>query len=211
MMGRIDAPRSSQVLAELAVFGLEDRIRKAATGKLVERDPRPFVGLLINWLHEPIAYQLGKKAGTDVLRVEGTTTIVERLYSVETLSSPMSQPAGPFARTNPTPPANLGALRAIQDQERNDVQEIERANYRIAQVNARTARLLTIVTGQDLGQSPEPWTAWWSGELGYSYQSPRRPLPSRSSPTTSRSSTSRRRRPWSRWSIIPASGRGRRS
>ena len=83
LLGRIDSPTSAQELAKLAVFGLDDPVRTTALDRLAGRDPRTFIGLLINWLREPIRFQ-AEGPGTDgepaVLRVEGDRSIVERVY-----------------------------------------------------------------------------------------------------------------------------------
>ena len=177
LFGRIDAPRSSQILAELAVYGLDEKIRVAASRKLVHRDPRTFVGLMINWLREPIGYQFAMQGGSGLLRIEGPTAIVERVYAPENQNGPATPPIGRGPGANRTPADNQAATRAIRDREKADVQEIERANFKIAQTNGRVERVLKAVTGMNLGQSAEPWTAWWTSELGYSYQSPPPPTP----------------------------------
>jgi Pretoxin HINT domain/HEAT repeats len=178
LFGRIDAPRASQILAELAVFGLDEPIRSAASRRLVTRDPRPFVGLLINWLHEPVRYHFVMQGTSGLLRVEGSSSIVERFYEPELKKGSTTQPAGPGLRANVVmPETNPGAIQAVRAREQTDVKAIERANFRIVQTNERVERILKTVTGMDFGQNAEPWTAWWTSELGYSYQSPPPPAP----------------------------------
>ena len=47
----------------------------------------------------------------------------------------------------------------------------------INRTNLRVERTLKGVTGVDLGSDPQPWTVWWTGELGYYYESPKPPEP----------------------------------
>ena len=173
LLGRIDAPRASQGLAELSVFGLDTQVRLSATRKLAGRDPRTFVGLLINWLREPIRYENFAEGVTGLLRVEGTSAIIERFYSASLGFGATARTAGRGFEAVPVGSMNQGMTRAVSDRQRDDIQAIERANYTIERTNARVEKTLQAVTGVDLGKAPEPWTAWWTSELGYSYESPK--------------------------------------
>ena len=177
LLGGIDAPPSSQALARLAVFGLDGLVRLKATDKLVGRDPRPFVGLLINWLREPVRYQVVDEAAEGVLRVEGTSAIIERSYSPTLGPLPATRPAGRVFGPDAIGAVNRGMMEVVRERRRVDVVAIDRANYVIERTNARVERTLQLVTGVDLGKSPGPWASWWTGELGYSYQSPPPPEP----------------------------------
>ncbi|WP_435006091.1 polymorphic toxin-type HINT domain-containing protein [Tundrisphaera lichenicola] len=165
VLARLDSPLSSQVLAHLAVFGLDDSVRIAALRSLGRRDPRTFVGLLINWFQEPIRYEVVRGTGrrvSGILRVEGPSVIVERTYQT-------SQTAqfGGRAGTN-----DADARDAVNARQRTDIRALERSNVAIELTNARVERALEVVTGVDLGPNPESWTGWWIDELGYSYRSP---------------------------------------
>ena len=177
LLGGIDAPRSSQILAGLAVFGLDGLVRLKATEKLAGRDPRPFVGLLINWLHEPIRFEVVDEAAAGLLRVEGTSAIIERFYSPTLNAGRATRPAGTMFGPDASGAINQGMIRAVRERRREDVLAIERANYAIERTNARVERTLQVVTGVDLGKDPVTWTSWWTGELGYSYESPKPPTP----------------------------------
>ena len=177
LLGGIDAPRSSQILAELAIFGLDGKVRFKAVEKLAGRDPRTFVGLLINWLHEPIRFEVVDEGAAGVLRVEGTSAIIERFYSPTINAGSANRPAGQMFGPDAVGAVNQGMAQAIRERRRVDLVEIERANYVIERTNARVERTLQVVTGVDLGQKPQPWTSWWTGELGYSYESPKPPAP----------------------------------
>ncbi len=177
LLGRIDAPESSLALAELAVFGADEKVRQSAVKKLRPRDPRPFVGLLINWLHEPIRYEALSMGSAGLLRVEGTTAIVERFYSASPRRG--ATPGLAVGRNRPDPGVNRSeaARKAVLDRQRDDSRAIDRANYAIELTNLRVEKTLQAVTGVDHGKSPGPWAEWWTGELGYSYQSPPPPEP----------------------------------
>ncbi len=181
LLGRIDAPRSTRELAKLAIFGLERPVRASALDRLVGRDPRSFVGLLINWLREPIRFQAqgpdddGQQA---VLRVEGDRAIVERAYEPFLVDRsgrrlPGDDRAGPF-RTGlaaPTPQASADTRRAVLEREESDVRNLQRVNATIERTNARVEQALVRATGEDLGRSQQAWTVWWTSELGYGYES----------------------------------------
>jgi len=170
VLGQIDSPGSSSALAELSVFGLDEPIRLSALRHLLRRDPRPFTGMVINWLRDPIRYQVLAARGPDTvagLRVEGEAAIVERTYS----ATPNTATAPP-SRANPAGSAGLEGQQAVRTRQRADIREIDRSNVSIELTNARIERTLQSVTGVDLGQDRPAWAGWWTGELGYSYQSP---------------------------------------
>jgi hypothetical protein len=191
VLGHVDSARSSQVLAELSVFGSDETVRLAALRQLVRRDPRTFVGMLINWLRDPIRYEVVPASGpigVGTLRVEGESSIVERSYT----AAPSTNPGGPRTdqvtqlgsdgrpfRLNrlisPAEPVADDARRAIGDRQREDTRSIDRSNVSIELTNARVELALESVTGMDLGQSREAWAGWWTSELGYSYESPKPP------------------------------------
>ncbi|HWE36072.1 MAG TPA: HEAT repeat domain-containing protein, partial [Isosphaeraceae bacterium] len=64
--------------------------------------------------------------------------------------------------------AALGA----QQQLAHDVAAIDAQNDEIKQLNGRVARVLGDVAGQDRGEDPESWRAWWVDLKGYAYTSP---------------------------------------
>jgi Pretoxin HINT domain len=70
---------------------------------------------------------------------------------------------------------NLEQIReANQDLERRlamDVYFLDATNDGINMFNARALPVLKAITGRDLGVEPEKWKAWWTDQLGYSYQS----------------------------------------
>ncbi len=188
ILGRIDAPKATQELAKLAVFGFEEKVRASALDRIADRDPRTFVGLLINWLREPIRFQAEgpTTSGSDaVLRVEGDRAIIERHYEPFELAPGSGRKAvddrmGPFrASLAPTAVSRSAeaSRRAVVEREGRDVGTLRRINATIERTNARVEAALVRVTGEDLGRSPEPWTIWWTAELGYAYQSPPPPEP----------------------------------
>ena len=62
--------------------------------------------------------------------------------------------------------------RGLQQRLARDVQFVEMTNARIRSQDARVLAVLRKVTGQDLGEDPGKWRAWWADRLGYSYQPP---------------------------------------
>jgi hypothetical protein len=132
------------------------------------------VGLLINWLHEPIRYEVVDDGAAGALRVEGTSAIIERFYSPSINAGSAIRPAGQVFGPDAVGSVNQGMMQAVRERRREDLVEIERANYVIQRTNARVEAALKTVTGMDLGKEPQPWTTWWTGELGYtSHVSPK--------------------------------------
>ena len=116
------------------------------------------------------------EGASGLLRVEGSTSIVERLYAPQLRNGPTTQPVGQGGRANnATGGTNRAAIKAVRDREKADAQAIERTNFLISQTNDRVERTLKAVTDMDFGKDPEAWTSWWTAELGYSYQSPEPP------------------------------------
>ena len=61
----------------------------------------------------------------------------------------------------------------------SDVALVEGYNDVVGKLNDRVSQVLKDVSGQDLGEDPQSWTAWWANQLGYAY----RPAPSTPVPT----------------------------
>ncbi len=65
-----------------------------------------------------------------------------------------------------------------QQQEANDVAVVENYNAFVGKLNDRVTQVLNGATGQDLGEAPRSWMAWWADQLGYAYRSaPTQPVP----------------------------------
>jgi hypothetical protein len=70
--------------------------------------------------------------------------------------------------------AALVALR----QQGSDVEAIDEYNAVAGRLNERVTQVLHGVTGQDLGEDPQSWAAWWVDQLGYAQKvSPSQPTP----------------------------------
>ena len=84
LLGQVDSPSSSKLLAALAVFSGSPEVRRASTETLKGRDLREFAGLLIALLRDPIKYEVrpvGGPGSPGALFVEGERFNVRRLYS----------------------------------------------------------------------------------------------------------------------------------
>ncbi|MGC8644195.1 MAG: polymorphic toxin-type HINT domain-containing protein, partial [Isosphaeraceae bacterium] len=100
LLGRIDAPRSAQALAMLAVDGQLETTREAAIRGLRSFDPRAYVGLMINWIKAPTLYDVERPAGRNgeaVVRIDDPQARIERHYRA--VSVPAGGPA-PVGVTN---------------------------------------------------------------------------------------------------------------
>lgn len=195
MLGHIDTPASSQALAALAVVGKGDPARDRAAAALRRRDPHQYLGSLIQMLQDRYAYRARRALGPEapgVLVVEGQRSILERFYEVpepvgdrepgvttRTLLDPQAGRNSRFMLVVDaiTLPGDFASAlrREVREMDRalaHDVAHLDEANRRIERTNGRVFRLLRETTGLDLGADREAWTAWWTEELGYSYQRP---------------------------------------
>ncbi len=62
--------------------------------------------------------------------------------------------------------------QGLQQRLARDVQFVEMTNARIRSQDGRVLAVLRKVTGQEFGEDPGKWKAWWADRLGYSYQPP---------------------------------------
>ena len=100
VLGRIDAPMAAQGLAKLAVLGASEVVRSAAAERLTKEDPRTFVGMLINQIHEPIRYQsrrVGRQGEPGELIIDATSVVVRRVYEVPPTPAPPTPRRGDLA------------------------------------------------------------------------------------------------------------------
>jgi hypothetical protein len=51
-----------------------------------------------------------------------------------------------------------------------DVRAIDETNAQIRELNGRVLPILSRLTGQELGAESEQWKAWWTDQLGYTFQ-----------------------------------------
>ena len=99
LLGQVDAPSASRLLAALAVSGLSEEVRREASETLRRRDPHEFASMLIALFRDPARFEVRPVAGPGspgVLYVEGERFDVRRFYSPP---SPNVQVAGPYAMT----------------------------------------------------------------------------------------------------------------
>jgi Pretoxin HINT domain/HEAT repeats len=99
VLGQIDGPRASNLLAVLAVSSPLASVRQEALADLTRRDPRDVVGRLINLVSRPFKYQVRQGNGpgsTGELFVDGEKFDIRRLYRFATIDYrlvPVSAPA----------------------------------------------------------------------------------------------------------------------
>ena len=99
LLGQVDAPSASRLLAALAVSGLSEEVRREASETLRRRDPHEFASMLIALLRDPARFEVrpvGGPGSPGVLFVEGERFDVRRSYSPP---SPSVQVAGPYSMT----------------------------------------------------------------------------------------------------------------
>jgi hypothetical protein len=86
VLGQIDAPAASRVLAMMSVYSRSPEIRRAATETLKRRDTRDFVGLLVGLIRDPLKYEVrpgNAPNSVGELFVEGEKYNVRRVYGVQ--------------------------------------------------------------------------------------------------------------------------------
>lgn len=59
-----------------------------------------------------------------------------------------------------------------QQQLVQDVENIDRHNDQVKQLNERVGQALRGITGHDLGEDQQAWEAWWTDQQGYAYTPP---------------------------------------
>jgi hypothetical protein len=171
LLDRIDAPEASRELARLAVAGRDDRVRGEAGGAVARRDRIEAIAWLIDLLHDPLRVDVESEPGAvGVLNVEDEDAILRKTYRQRVIRTPAARTAGvpgwilgPFL-----PPGGRNGPTASQKL-RHDVAVASRVNARRESINERATGVLTMVTGQDLGATPDSWRRWWSEEQGVSY------------------------------------------
>jgi hypothetical protein len=68
------------------------------------------------------------------------------------------------------------AVTAPQRRLERDLAELEAINAANHQQTERILPFLECASGENYGHDPEAWQLWWTNELGYSFQSPPRPV-----------------------------------
>jgi hypothetical protein len=99
LFGQLDGPEAALDLAALTVYSMSAQVRADASATLVRRDPRDFVGPLIDLIHTPLKFEVRPADGLGrpgVLFVEGERFNIERIY-------PAPLPLGVGARLESRP------------------------------------------------------------------------------------------------------------
>jgi hypothetical protein len=84
LLGQVDAPSASRMLAYLAIASKSSEVRRVAIEILRQRDPRDFVHLWIALIRDPIKYQVESVGGPGMpgsLTVEGARANLKRVYA----------------------------------------------------------------------------------------------------------------------------------
>jgi hypothetical protein len=85
ILGQIDSPLSSKLLAVLAIYGKTPEVRRSAMEVLRGRDPNEYLAIVVNLLVDPVKYQARPVNGpgsTGLLLIEGDHAIIRRFYDV---------------------------------------------------------------------------------------------------------------------------------
>ena len=197
ILGQIDAPAATRLLAILAVVSPSTDVWRAACETLSHRDPRDALGLLVSFLHDPnpnpetILYRfqwlpIGALGigSPGITLVEGRHANMLRLYTVdETLGAPAGMfpppPLPGYIGANPTYVERLATQRSRQVHDLDAVvrgfiaenlMDVGPISTSIREVNTRVIETLRSIASEDLGDNWEAWKRWWIEGLGYVYE-----------------------------------------
>ena len=187
---RFDDIRATRGLTALAGSSIHQEVRDQCVARILKRDRRTVVPILLDMLREPLRFEVARLADgvTPVLFVEGERFNVERDYerpkqaaaavtldaadfvgyvppNAQALIAAAVETVGlspMIAATTKMPrmPAELG----------NDLKRLNAINTRIHQSNSRVVSTLTSISGQNFGNDSDSWRSWWADQLGYAYE-----------------------------------------
>jgi hypothetical protein len=66
------------------------------------------------------------------------------------------------------------SVAEAETQFQSDLAALEASNCAARQANGRILPLLSVMTGQDLGEDRPAWSKWWTEQQGYSYRPPKK-------------------------------------
>ena len=159
ILSGIKGSEASRAITEVSLYARSAEVRKAAVEELQRRDPRDFMGALIETLHRPLNFQVtphGAAGRRGVIEIEGERVRSRRIYWI-----PPTENSAQWARY--TGRTNMD----------RDLERIHRYNGKVSAANAPVIQVLQTVTGQWIGRDPDDWRRWWYDQLGYSYESPK--------------------------------------
>jgi len=116
ILARIDGPDASLALASLAVSSPFPEVRGSAAEVLRRRDPREFLGALIDLIRKPFRYQVKRLDGSNsrgALFVEGEQFNIQRFYGVLFNISPDQVPRRLFTPETPLQTDASGILAGV--------------------------------------------------------------------------------------------------
>ena len=128
---------------------------------LRHRDPRDFLGVLVDSLQEPVTVtmQRGKSSDIRILHVESETLDWQRTYVPRRAPALAFVPGGGSVDRH-----NIG----------HDAQQARYYKASVDRTNLTASHALRELTGQaihepDPARARDAWRAWWADERGYSY------------------------------------------
>lgn len=164
---RIDADAATRELAALAVMAQTVEVRRAASDALVARDPRESIDALIALMHDPLRADVRAIRHGSELRISDEEVVLRKLYVRHKVVVPV------FGGSAPSSSAVRQMLDQQQDRQvASDLRAVDSRNASRRWNNSSVAGLLAQITGQSLGNEPEPWRTWWSDQQGYAYRTP---------------------------------------
>jgi hypothetical protein len=190
-LGRINCAESTKMLAALSVYSQDEKARWAAANALHTRDPADFVEPLASVFASRLSYRpesidVPGQGRARVLFIDGERADYRFLYPPPEQPPPPSGPRGVYSAERPylnpqerkmaedynRAQAEM-ARAATEAQLKSDIEEVERLNQRIDEMNARAARVLCGATGASMPPDREAWKRWLAERQGYAYVPPK--------------------------------------
>lgn len=173
VLARIRSPQSSQMLAALAVYSLDEKARAGAIRALGDRDPAEFSDPLVKLMNVPLRYQVHEVPDPDggrarVLFIEGDRANYELLYpatptpgafcgvSIPGVSMPFNTRTAQQFNQNQARMAKAFADQQIE----SDKAAVEALNGGILAMNERVSSVLNRACAVNLAPDPAQWRRW---------------------------------------------------
>jgi hypothetical protein len=195
LLRRLESPRSSRMLAALAVYSRDAKARHAAFEALRGRDPSEFAEPLIALLGPPLKYRITAVPGqgrtsAKALEVEDERVNRQFIYVVpKGGASGADDPFGGCSNTLGTrgvgwtaqgrqlaralnAAESRKAEAAAEMQLQSDIAAVEAINTSIREMNDRVVALLTATSRVDHGADREAWRRWLAERQDRPYSPP---------------------------------------
>jgi len=197
VLGQIDSPVASKVLAALAIYGKTPEVRRRATETLRGRRAEEYLDALVGLMKDPIAFEVKPVGGPGTpgtIVIEGERANLRRIYasvpesnlgfrpgdivSYDASGAPVLSPSGALALQNLIV-AQQGAVAAAARLE-SDASAIAAVNREREAFNDLVINVAKTASGKDHGPTPKAWREALEGDRA---KYPRPPARAAAKPT----------------------------